>query len=115
MAASSASTAACSNNARLPVEVEIADDLVGGLFSRVAHRHDDYARLARRGQLQRGELAVEQVGVKEVAVPGRQPPACYIAADLQEGDPRQGPPGEQHFPVALLEGGACDHLRFAGG
>jgi hypothetical protein len=94
--------------------VEVADYLVRGLLGRIADRHDNHARLARRGQFQGGELAVEQVGVEEVAVPGGQPAPRHIPADLQEGDPRLRPPGEQHLPVALLQGRARDYLRFAG-
>src|SRR6185312_14137727 len=52
MAASRASDAACSNNARLPVEMQVADDAGGGLLRAIADRHDHHARLARSGQFQ---------------------------------------------------------------
>src|ERR1700677_4997224 len=50
--------------------------------------------------LQGGELAVEQLLREEGASRGAQPPLKQLAIHPQEDQPRLGPSGQQHVPVA---------------
>jgi hypothetical protein len=83
---------------------EPLDDLFRDRGRIAASGHHD-GRFTRSRQFQVGELALEQLGREEVAVPFGQPVGQHLRIGVQQYQPGGGTPVEQELTVRPLECG----------
>src|SRR5260370_23156668 len=89
-----------------PVQFKAANALSGRLFRPLLGGKHNHGRLIWSWQFEVGELAVKQLGLKEMTVPARQPLRRRLPVDSQERHLRGWPAVEQDLPVAPLQRGA---------
>jgi uncharacterized hydrophobic protein (TIGR00271 family) len=95
-------------------DVQALDDRSHEFLWRAIGGHDERV-LRRVRQLQIIELAAQEARGEEMPVPGGEPGRVCVTTDIQEHEPRGGPPVQERIPVGALEGRARHDTGFARG